>query len=181
MAKPKKKNRGVSSEKRPQVVKATSPITDDVTKRIAEAIQPIIDNAGLYVENVSAKRAGSSRIVQVTLDLPWGPGGVDSDSLTEVSRLISHCLDDEDIVEGAYVLEVSTPGAERSLTQARHFSRAEGRLVSFQLKESQKLKARIKVAHSDSVVVETDTGERQIPLSDIERAKVEVEFSKIDD
>ena len=84
-----------------------------VAEQITNELQSIIAESGLYLESVKIGRGGTRTVVKVVVDLPEGPGGVDSDSLTDVSRAISKRLDDVDLVEGAYTLEVSTPGAER--------------------------------------------------------------------
>ncbi|MBR5950236.1 MAG: ribosome maturation factor RimP [Actinomycetaceae bacterium] len=151
-------------------------IADETTQRISDALKDIVTRAGLYLESVSAHRAGGTRIIQVVLDLPWGPGGVDSDRLTDVSREISAKLDDVDLVDGAYTLEVSTPGADRKLTEARHFSRATGRLVRFQLSDDTSLTGRIETAHDDKVIVSVGDGERSLSLADIVQARVKVEL-----
>ena len=58
-------------------------------------------------------------------------GGIDLDAVAEVSRAVGAALDaDPDAMPGTYVLEVTTPGVDRPLTQPRHWRRAKGRLVS---------------------------------------------------
>ncbi len=53
---------------------------------------------------------GRHKIVRVYLDSAQGVG---IDECTEVSRHLSLALDVEDIIPGAYTLEVSSPGLER--------------------------------------------------------------------
>ena len=151
-------------------------INDETTARISQALADVVAEAGLYLESVRAMRAGGTRIVQVVVDLPWGPGGVDSDSLTEVSRAISARLDDVDLVEGAYNLEVSTPGADRKLVEARHFSRAEGRLVEIRLADGGTLVGRVESVAGDLLNLATEAGERSVRLNDIESARVRIEL-----
>ena len=85
-----------------------------MTESISAALDEVVASCGLYLETVKVGRGGKNLVVKVVVDLPSGPGGVDSDRLTEVSRDISQRLDDVDLVQGAYTLEVSTPGAERT-------------------------------------------------------------------
>ena len=50
--------------------------------------------------------------------------GAPLDTLAELSREISQALDDADAMGGAaYLLEVSSPGVDRPLTEPRHFRR----------------------------------------------------------
>ena len=46
------------------------------TGEIIAAIEPLVSQCGLYLEGVTVGRAGGRAVVQVTVDLPSGPGGV---------------------------------------------------------------------------------------------------------
>lgn len=152
-----------------------------VAEQITNELQSIIAESGLYLESVKIGRGGTRTVVKVVVDLPEGPGGVDSDSLTDVSRAISKRLDDVDLVEGAYTLEVSTPGAERKLTEARHYSRAIGRLVALRLSSGEAVTARIESLDGDIVNARVPEGSRRIKLADIASARVQVELVKEED
>ncbi len=152
-----------------------------VAEQITNELQSIIAESGLYLESVKIGRGGTRTVVKVVVDLPEGPGGVDSDSLTDVSRAISKRLDDVDLVEGAYTLEVSTPGAERKLTETRHYSRAIGRLVALRLAAGEAVTARIESLDGDIVNVRVPEGPRRIKLTDIVSARVQVELVKEED
>ncbi len=152
-----------------------------VAEQITNELQSIIAESGLYLESVKIGRGGTRTVVKVVVDLPEGPGGVDSDSLTDVSRAISKRLDDVDLVEGAYTLEVSTPGAERKLTETRHYSRAIGRLVALRLAGGEAVTARIESLDGDIVNVRVPEGPRRIKLTDIVSARVQVELVKEED
>src|SRR5690606_2149243 len=103
-------------------------------------------------------------------------GSLDLDQLAEVSRAVGAALDESDVVRGEHVLEVSSPGTDRPLTEPRHFARARGRLVAFVLTDGSQLTARVVAADDESVEVE---GGRTIALADVARAKVEVELSRL--
>lgn len=65
-------------------------------------------------------------IVRVFVD---ADGGIDLDTVAEVSEEISRGLDLRDPIAGRYMLEVSTPGLERNLKSAEHFKLSVGRAV----------------------------------------------------
>ena len=75
---------------------------------------------GLYLEDVSLKRAGKYTRLVVTVDLPRGPGPVLENQLSAVTLAISKHLDQADPIKASYNLEVTTPGIERPLKHERH-------------------------------------------------------------
>lgn len=150
---------------------------------VREVVGPVVETAGLNLEAVSVTRAGSKSVVRITVDLPDDAvGSLDSDSLGEVSRGISAALDTDDVVAGAYTLEISTPGTSRPLTELRHFKRARTRLVTLKMMDGSSVEGRLTDVLADAAgdVLVLD-GDRRVPLGDVRRGKVEVELKKLDD
>ncbi|MDP9800302.1 ribosome maturation factor RimP [Arcanobacterium wilhelmae] len=149
-------------------------------QEIFDLLSPVVADAGLYLEAVKVVRAGKHTSVRVIVDLESGPGGVGTDVLGDVTRAISVALDEADPVNGAYTLEVSTPGAERKLTEPRHFSRAIGHLSNVNL-ESEHVQGRVLSVGDDKMVLRIESKgaqEREIPLSQVRSAKVVLELKK---
>lgn len=150
---------------------------------VREVVGPVVEAAGLYLEEVSATRAGSKSVVRVTVDLPDDAvGSLDSDVLGDVSRAISAALDTDDVVAGAYTLEISTPGTSRPLTELRHFKRARTRLVNLKMIDGSQVEGRLTdvLDDGDAAVLVLDD-DRRIPVGDVRRGKVEVELKRLED
>lgn len=145
------------------------------------AIEPVVNAAGLYLEDVVVTRAGSRSVVRVVIDLPEDRlGSLDMDALADVSREISTALDADDAVAGAYTLEVSTPGTSRPLTSTRHFRRARTRLVRLALRDGTSLMGRL-LDVDDALHLDDGAGVRSVPLADVVSGCVEVELTRATD
>lgn len=147
---------------------------------------PVVAGTGLFLEGVEVSGPARKRLVRVTVDLPDGPGGVGTDQLGEVSRAVSDALDAvDDALEGAYLLEVTTPGVSRPLTEARHFRRAQGRLVTVQTSDGS-MTGRVVAVDHDAVHLSEEKGKgapvkRVVPLATITSGKVEIELRRADE
>jgi ribosome maturation factor RimP len=152
------------------------------SERLRALLEPLVVKAGLELEDVKVSAAGNRRQLLVVVD---SDEGVDLDAMAEVSREVSQALDDSGVMgEAPYQLEVSSPGTDRPLTEPRHFLRNTGRLVKLRLKERGELIARIIAVDDTGLDLEVPGVKGRRPKSDrvdfgaIERARVEVEFSR---
>ena len=149
---------------------------------VREVVGPVVEAAGLYLEEVTVTRAGNTSVVRITVDLPDDAlGSLDSDRLGDVSRAMSAALDEDDVVSGAYTLEISTPGTSRPLTELRHYKRARTRLVTLKMMDGSRVEGRLTdvLDDGDGDVLVLD-GDRRIPLGDVRRGTVEVELKTLD-
>lgn len=156
---------------------------------VKAVIAPHLDTAGLDLERVKINNAGTKSSIAVVVDSDAGPT---LDELAEVARTLSAAVDDADDVFGAraFTLEVTTPGAERPLTEPRHWRRARGRQAAIELSDGSNLLARIgPLAEGGTdggamvtVVLPGAKGRapttRDIALADVAVAGVRVEFRK---
>jgi len=102
--------------------------TDPATARLTGWITPVVDGAGYDLEELVVTPAGRRSVVRVVVDRDQG---VTLDDIAEVSRAVSEVLDANDDGMGRpYVLEVTSPGVDRPLTERRHWQRNIGRLVT---------------------------------------------------
>ncbi|MDY5589045.1 MAG: ribosome maturation factor RimP [Arcanobacterium sp.] len=158
---------------------------NNIAREVEAIVVPLVHSAGLYLEDVALRRAGKLSTLRITVDLESGPGAVSSEQLEELSREISAALDTADPISGAYTLEVSTPGAERELTELRHYSRALGRLAHIVLRDGTALEARIQAVTNDGIAVvmygekhkqRVEIGERELTFGEISSARIVVEL-----
>jgi ribosome maturation factor RimP len=152
------------------------------SERLRALLEPLVGKAGLELEEVKVTAAGSRRQLLVVVD---AEDGVQLDAVAELSRALSQALDDSGAMgEAEYVLEVTSPGTDRPLTEPRHFRRNTGRLVKLRLKERGELIARIMTVDDTGLDLEVPgvKGRRPKPdraeFAEITAARVEVEFNR---
>lgn len=151
-----------------------------VVPRLQQLLEPVVAATGHDLEDLLVSPAGRRRVVRAVVDKD---GGTTLDDIADVSRAVSDALDDIDAREpqllgGAYVLEVSSPGVDRPLTHPRHWRRNLGRLVSVHLADGGTATGRLVAADDDAVVLE---GGDPLPLAGISRGQVQVEFSRTEE
>ncbi len=154
------------------------------SERLRELLEPLVSSQGLDLEEIAVDSVGRKRVLRVVVD---SDTGADLDRIADVSRALSAKLDETNAMgDGAYDLEVGTPGAERELIEHRHYVRAVDRLVKFQLTEGGELVARILTVDDDGVDLEVPgvkgrkATTRRLAFGDIAKARVQVEFSRKD-
>ena len=124
-------------------------------------------------------------VLRVQLDRP-GPAAraeesVSVDDCARVSRDLSAMLDVDDIVPGAYTLEVSSPGLDRPLRHADDYRRFAGRRAKIVMREAvdgQKFfKGTLGGVEDNAVLIDSGDGKRhRVPIGVITRANLEVDF-----
>jgi ribosome maturation factor RimP len=152
------------------------------SERLRELLEPLVTSQGLDLEEIEVESVGRRRVLRVTVD---SDEGADLDQIADVSRALSAKLDETDAMgDGEYNLEVGTPGAERALTEHRHYVRATGRLVRFQLADGEELVARILGVDDEGLDLEVPgikgrkATTRRLAFPDVAKARVQVEFGR---
>ncbi len=147
------------------------------SQRVREVVAPVAQAAGYDLEDVTITSAGRRSVVRVVVDTD---GGVDLDHVADLSRSMSDLLDGTDALGSTpYVLEVTSPGVDRPLSQPRHWRRAVGRLVTTEY-DGATVTGRVVSSDDASVTLDVDGGKRALPLADISPGRVQIEFNRAD-
>ena len=142
--------------------------------RIMDVAAPAAATVGLIVDSVEIEKAGGGQVVLITVDLPDEDiGSASLDAVAAASRAISKALDEANVPEDAYTLEISTPGISRPLTERRHFLRARTRLVSLDLTDGTIVKGRLTDVDGDDAIID---GDRRVPLADVVIGAIDIDF-----
>lgn len=145
---------------------------DTLPARLQELLTPVVAEAGADLETLEVTPAGRRRVLRVVVDRD---GGIDLDGVADLSHAVSEALDASDVMGGQpYVLEVTSPGTDRPLTEPRHWRRAVGRLVKAELVDGSTRTSRVLAAEEAAVTLE----DGPVRYSEVRRARVEVEFAR---
>ncbi|HUR73583.1 MAG TPA: ribosome maturation factor RimP [Sporichthya sp.] len=151
-----------------------SPASDALPARLTSLLDPVVTESGADLESVEVTPAGRRRVLRVVVDRD---GGIDLDGVADLSHAVSEALDASDVMGGQpYVLEVTSPGTDRPLTEPRHWRRAVGRLVKVELADGSARTSRVQAAAED--VADLEDG--PVRYSEVRRARIEVEFNRVD-
>lgn len=105
----------------------TAIVREETAERAWKLLEPILVRDGYEIVEVEWSHEAGGRVLRIYVDRP---GGVTVDDCREVSRTVEPILDVEDLVEGSYHLEVSSPGLDRPLRKPADFARHAGQRVT---------------------------------------------------
>jgi len=160
--------------------------TDPALARLTDWIAPVVDRGGYDLEELVVTPAGRRSVVRVVVDRDQG---VTLDDIAEVSRAVSEVLDANDDGMGRpYVLEVTSPGVDRPLTEHRHWRRNVGRLVTVAV-GGDEVTGRVTEVDEAGVVLAVEAKgkpgakkkpptPRHVPWAQLGAGRVQVEFGR---
>ena len=153
---------------------------DPTLTRVWQLAALLAEGEGMEIVDIDFRHEGSrgGRVLRLYLDKEGGPN---MDDLSRVSRQLSELLDAQDTIDGAYTLEVSSPGINRPLKKPAHFARFVGKRIrvrTWDLVDGRRSFLGILGQVVEDSVILTQEGKRyQIPFSMIEKSNYEHDWS----
>lgn len=148
-----------------------------IETRTEEVLAPIAEANGVEIYDVEYVKEGSDWYLRAYIDKPEGVNILDCEN---VSRALSDKLDEEDFIDDAYILEVSSPGLGRTLKKDKHLEKSLGEEVElrpYKPKDKQKEFAGIlKAFDENSVTIETQEEEKVFARSEIALIRLAFDF-----
>ena len=148
-----------------------------VTELVSALAAPLVEAAGCSLWDVEYVREAGQWFLRVYIDKE---GGVSIDDCEAVSRPLSDALDEADPIEGSYVLEVSSAGADRPLKKPEHFAAFLGTEVEVRLYRAvDGRKDHVGVLsgyENGDVTIETADGPKTFVKKDVAQTRLYVRF-----
>ena len=148
-----------------------------VTEIVAELAVPVAAEFGCELWDTEYVREAGQWFLRLYLDKA---GGVDILDCENVSRKVSDLLDEVDPIEGSYVFEVSSAGAERQLKRPSDFERFIGSPVlvkTYQNRDGRKEFPGVLKGYEDGdILLQMGTQELRFNKSEIAMVRLRIEF-----
>jgi len=145
--------------------------------QLTTMLQPSVEALECELWGIEYLSQGRHSVLRVFIERP---NGVSISDCERVSRQLSSVLDVEDPIAGEYTLEVSSPGADRTLFSLEQFNQFIGEKVSVRLRSPfegrRKFTGLLKAVEQEDVVVVVDAEEYLLPFSSIEKANIVPQF-----
>ncbi|MFZ4262219.1 ribosome assembly cofactor RimP [Sphingobacterium sp. HJSM2_6] len=151
-----------------------------VEDRVRELIEEkIADREDLFIVSIRFLKNG---VLEILLD---GDEGIAIEDCVKVSRHVGFHLEEENTIETAYRLEVSSPGIDSPLLLKRQYYKNIGRMVKIQTIDGLKREGKLLSVSEELVQIEEKVKEKgkkaidvmtEIPFDQIKETKVLISF-----
>jgi ribosome maturation factor RimP len=152
----------------------------NIEKRVKELVaEKIADKPNLFLVDVKMHSNGKLII------LVDGDNGIGIDDCVAISRHVGFHLEEENVIETAYNLEVSSPGLDAPLTLLRQYVKNIGRNLGIKMADGTKREGKLSSITEDAIVIEEKVKEKGkkielvesvIPIDQIAETKVLISF-----
>jgi len=137
--------------------------------------QEVIAGTSYFLVDVAVRGHKGTRVVEIYVDSPEDFG---HDDLAVVSKEVGFLLDVEDVVDGSYKLEVSSPGIKRPLKMPQQYQKNVGRTlrVRYQTEGNEEIVVGdLTSASDDEIELELSSGDQlRLPYQTINQARIEL-------
>jgi len=149
-----------------------------ITDRVEALSENILRENECELVDIEYKKEGNNKVLRLYIERLEGK--VSLDEISNVSRLLSSLLDEEDFIEEEYILEVSSPGINRVIKKEKDFIRFKGSKVDVKLYKPLNKKKQftgILEGYEDgNVLIEFENEHLNIPISDISKINLSFDF-----
>ena len=150
----------------------------EVYEQKAEALLlPIIEANNFELVDVEYVKEGSNWYLRAYIDKE---GGISVDDCEVVSRAFSDKLDEEDFIDDAYIMEVSSPGLGRPLKKEKDYKRSMGKELEIRtyraINREKEFYGILKSYDENRGTIENEDGEQTFQKSDIALIRLAFDF-----
>ena len=149
----------------------------DTIECVKGLIQEYLEQNGIEIVEIINRREQGSLVLRLLIDKPEGVVIKDCE---KVNKYLSKVLDEENVFEGHYLIEVCSPGLDRPIRSDRDFERSLNKditVTTYVPVDGTKTHEGSLVGLSkDEVVLESNGISTVIPRSKIAMARLKIDF-----
>jgi len=150
---------------------------DIIKENIVRISNEIAEKLNFFVIDINFRGDNRKKIIEVFVD---AEKNIDADNLAEISREINSVFEEQDIIQQAYRLDVSTPGVDRPLKFLKQFPKHINRNFEVTYKtgdEARTITGKLLSVEREELTFLSDKKEVLIEFKNITTAKVIISFS----
>ena len=151
--------------------------SSNTEKRLEEMLKPVVERMGYEMVDIEFVKEGPNWYLRAFVDKD---GGVTIDDCELISKELEKVLDENDPIEQAYFLEISSPGIDRPLKKKEDFIKFNGETVDVKLyrpiEGSKEHRGKlVDFSEDGTVTIETDDDKKlSFEKKDIAGVRIEV-------
>ncbi|RCK76547.1 MAG: hypothetical protein IGBAC_0909 [Ignavibacteriae bacterium] len=139
--------------------------------KIQEALTPVFEKHSVILIDMVVRGERGSKVLEIFVD---NYSGITTDLCAEISRDVAFVLDNENLINGNYTLNISSPGLNRPLKFPVQYYKHIGYLIEVNMMEGDQMKkitGELKAVDSDAITISDETkNDHQIKFNDIIKA-----------
>lgn len=150
---------------------------DIIKENIVRISNEIAEKLNFFVIDINFRGDNRKKIIEVYVD---AEKNIDADNLAEISREINSVIEEQDLIQQAYRLDVSTPGVDRPLKFLKQFPKHINRNFEVTYKngdETRTITGKLLSVEREELMFLSDKKEILIEFKNITTAKVIISFS----
>ena len=151
--------------------------TKDIIKKVEDYVMPIIQQNNYELVDIEFVKEGANYYLRLYVDKE---NGFSIDDCEVVSKYLEQKLDEDDFINKAYILEVSSPGIDRVLKRDMEYVKYKGRIVDIKLYKSidnvKEFQGKLIGLINDKIVIQQDNLEISFNKKDVAVCRLAVIF-----
>jgi ribosome maturation factor RimP len=153
-------------------------MSKEIVDRVRGIVDSILSNEGMELVEIEYRRESKGWVLRLYIDKA---GGVTLDDCTHISQEVGRSLDVENFIAIPYTLEVSSPGLTRPLKKEKDFMKYRNQIIKVKtinpIENRRQFKGKLLGISENRIEIEMDGGVFQIPLSNVAKANLEIDWN----
>ncbi len=102
----------------------------EIVKKVTELTNEVVKDTEIEIFDIEYVKEGPRYFLRIFIDKE---NGINIQDCEKVSRAVEPLIDEADFIKPAYILEVSSPGADRPLKKDSDYEKYSGKIIDLKL------------------------------------------------